>query len=389
MQTPSPLRRHRARLKARAPKARSLPEAQPDPAFAASAAPAARAPWWPWLLALVALVALVWLLAPILTPFILGGVLAYVGNPLVARLGRAGVPKALAAVGVLALVVAWLLLLVVIIVPLVREEASRIAEKLPQALALFNETVAPRLKAMTGMELSLDPRVLQNLAVDNWDVIQPVLQRLFESLRIGGGALAGIVLNAMLAPVVAFYMLQDDGRLGARLAALIPPRWRDKTLRLAGDIDGMLSGFLRGQMLVMFALAAYYALALALAGLPSALPVGLLTGMLIFIPYIGYATGLALALSIAVLQFAGWPPVLWVLAIYGVGQVLESLLLTPYLVGDRIGLSPLAAIFALMAFGQLFGFFGVLVALPVAAAIVVALRELRAAWLGSHVFNGP
>lgn len=349
--------------------------------------PAARAPWWPWLLALVALVALVWLLAPILTPFILGGVLAYVGNPLVARLGRAGVPRALAAVLVLALAVGWLLLLVVIIVPLVREEAARIGERLPQALTLFNETVAPRLGALTGMELSLDPRVLQGLAVDNWDVIQPLLQRLFESLRIGGGALAGIVLNALLAPVVAFYMLQDGSRVGERLTTLIPPRWRTRTLQLAGDIDGMLSGFLRGQMLVMFVLAAYYAVALALAGLPSALPVGLLTGMLIFIPYIGYATGLTLALSIAVLQFAGWPPVLWVLAIYGVGQVVESMLLTPYLVGDRIGLSPLAAIFALMAFGQLFGFFGVLVALPAAAAIVVALRELRGVWQTSPLYT--
>ena len=350
--------------------------------------PPLRPAWWPWALAAAGIALLVYVLAPILTPFLFGAVLAYIGSPLVARLVVLRVPRALAVVLVLSLAVLWLLLLLLIVVPLVRDEAARIAERAPDAIALFNTTLAPKLSAWAGFEISLDPRLLQSLAVDNWDVVRPVLQRLYESLRIGGGALVGIVLNGLLAPVVAFYMLLDRDALLARIESLIPPRWRTKTAQIVSDIDSVLSGFLRGQFLVMFSLAAYYAIALALVGLPSALPVGVLTGMLIFVPYIGYASGLVLALSIAVLQFAGWPIVLMVLVVYGVGQVVESFLLTPYLVGERIGLSPLAAIFALMAFGQLFGFFGVLVALPAAAAMVVALRELRAVYVSSALF-GP
>ena len=157
---------------------------------------------------------------------------------------------------------------------------------------------------------------------------------------------------------------------------------------MAADVDAVLSEFLRGQVLVMMALAAYYVLGLWLAGLEYAVPVGVLTGLLVFVPYLGYATGFVLALATAILQFEGWPPILGTLAVFGFGQALESFFLTPRLVGERIGLHPLAVIFALMAFGQLFGFFGVLLALPASAALLVGLREVRRAYLASRFYRG-
>ena len=168
----------------------------------------------------------------------------------------------------------------------------------------------------------------------------------------------------------------------------MPRAWHVKTMQMAADVNAVLSEFLRGQFMVMLILAAYYSVALWFAGLPSALPVGVLTGLLIFVPYIGFALGLTLALLVAVLQFHGLAPLVAVAVVYGIGQVLEGFLLTPFLVGERIGLHPLAVIFALMAFGQLFGFVGVLIALPASAVLLVGLREMRQLYLSSNFYRG-
>jgi predicted PurR-regulated permease PerM len=185
-----------------------------------------------------------------------------------------------------------------------------------------------------------------------------------------------------------FYLLVDWHVLRERAGTVIPLSWRAKVGQIMGDIDAVLSQFLRGQVMVMASLAAYYSIALWIADIPSALAIGLTTGLLIFIPYLGFAMGFALALLVAVLQFSGWEPIIAVLIIYGIGQVLESFLLTPYLVGERIGLHPLAVIFALMAFGQVFGFFGVLLALPASAALLVGLREVRQLYFASPFYRG-
>ena len=156
---------------------------------------------------------------------------------------------------------------------------------------------------------------------------------------------------------------------------------------MATDIDHVLAEFLHGQSLVMLSLAAYYVVALSVVGLKFALPIGILTGLLVFIPYVGFGLGFVLGVLAALLQWSGWPGFLAVLAVYGVGQLLENYVLIPYLVGDRIGLHPLAVIFALLAFGQLFGFAGVLLALPVSAALLVGLRRLRAAYVESPIYR--
>jgi len=332
-----------------------------------------------------------WLLAllgPILAPFLLAGILAYICNPLVDRLERLRVPRAAGALAVLLLLGALLAGLGLILAPLLVEEAAVLAERLPEGLALANEKLLPWLREHLGLRLHLDPASLKKLAAENADSLQAIAQKLLESLKIGGIALFGLIANLLLAPVVMFYLLADWPDLLARIDNAIPRPWHGQVTRLAAQVDAVLSEFLRGQLLVMLALAAYYSLALWIAGLPSAFAIGLLTGLLIFVPYLGYAMGFILALLVAVLQFQGLAPIVAVLIVFGIGQLLESFLLTPFLVGDRIGLHPLAVIFALMAFGQLFGFFGILIALPASAALLVGLRELRGVYLASRFYNG-
>jgi predicted PurR-regulated permease PerM len=188
--------------------------------------------------------------------------------------------------------------------------------------------------------------------------------------------------------VVLFYLLIDWPQLVQRLQAMIPPRLRPRALDFFAECDSVLGQYLRGQLMVMAVLAAYYSIALGLAGFDLALPVGVFSGLAIFIPYLGFALGVALALLAGLLEFASWYGVIVVAVVYGIGQVAESLVLTPRLVGERIGLNPLAVIFALLAFGHLFGFVGVLVALPVSAVLLVGLRRAREAYMASKMYLG-
>ncbi|MBL8489925.1 MAG: AI-2E family transporter [Rhodocyclaceae bacterium] len=338
-------------------------------------------------------IVLLWLLAalgPILSPFLLAGILAYICNPLVDHLQGTGLPRAAGTLLVILALFAAVILLVLMLVPLLRDEAVQLATRLPDAVALYNEQVVPWIRERFGLNLKLrlDPASLKRLATENWDSIQALAQQLYGSLKIGGVALVGLLANLFLAPVVMFYLLLDWHPMIGRLAGVVPRPWHPKVLAMAADVDAVLSEFLRGQVLVMLALAVYYVLALWIAGLEYALPVGVLTGLLVFVPYLGYATGFILALTTAILQFEGWSPIVGTLAVFGFGQALESFVLTPRLVGERIGLHPLAVIFALMAFGQLFGFFGVLLALPASAALLVGLREVRRLYLASSFYRG-
>lgn len=341
-----------------------------------------------WSVLGLAILWLLFLLSPILSPFLLAGILAYICAPLVERLAKYGVPRLIGVLLVMLLFTATISLLVLILLPLVHEEAQQLILRLPDALGLLNEQLMPWLNERFGIQLKLDPASLSKLLADNQDSTQLIAQKLFQSLKIGGIALFGIAANLLLAPVVMFYLLRDWHLILARLSAAVPRPWHAKTLAIVREINAVLAEFLRGQVLVMLLLAGYYSAGLWLAGSSFALPVGMLTGLLVFVPYLGFATGFTLALIVAVLQFAGMGPVISVLAVYGIGQALESFVLTPWLVGKRIGLHPLAVIFALLAFGQLFGLFGVLLALPVSAALLVGLREVRGLYLASRIYRG-
>jgi len=341
-----------------------------------------------WMAAGLAILALLYALSPILTPFLLAGILAYICNPLTDRIAAWGMPRMAAVIVVILALAALAAGLVLIILPLLYEEAAVLAARTPEAMALANEKLAPWLRQNFGLRLRFDSASLQKLAAGNWDTVQAILERIYSSLKIGGVALVGLAVNLMLAPVVMFYLLLDWHGMIERLGRIVPRPWHEKIDAIAADIDAVLSQYLRGQILVMAILAAYYSAALWLAGIPSAFSIDVFTSLLIFIPYLGYATGLILALLVAALQFAGWGPIVAVLIVYGIGQVLESFILTPFLVGERIGLHPLAVIFALMAFGQLLGFFGVLAALPASAELLVGLREVRALYLASRFYRG-
>jgi predicted PurR-regulated permease PerM len=277
--------------------------------------------------------------------------------------------------------------LLLILVPVLQKEIIALQKAFPAMVAKLNETLVPKLREWFGITVQLNAQTIRDLLSEQVGAQSDLIADIFKRIRAGGAALLGVAGMLLLTPVVLFYLLVDWHDFKARFEALIPRRWHAQTIGMLNEIDALLAQFLRGQLTVMAVLAVYYSVALAIAGFDTALPVGILTGLLIFIPYVGFTLGLLLALLAGLLQFEPLYALLAVGLIYGVGQVVESFFLTPRLVGERIGLHPLAVIFALLAFGQVFGFFGVLAALPVSAALLVALVRLKAAYFESDFYR--
>ena len=326
-------------------------------------------------------------LGAVLTPFLVGAILAYLGTPIVDALERRGVHRNIGTTLVVLLFAIAILGLFVVLVPLVQAEVTLVMKRAPELLTVVNERVLPWLERHLGIAITLDLATLREVLTDNIEHVRALGVRVLAGVKTGGLLLLSILINVALIPVVMFYLLRDWNRIVERIDDLLPRRWEGKVREVARQIDDVLAEFLRGQVSVMVVLAVYYAIALSAVGLNQAIAIGMLTGLLVFIPYVGFGLGLVLGIVAALLQWTGWPFFLSVLAVYGVGQLLENYVLIPYLVGDRIGLHPLAVIFALLAFGQLFGFAGVLLALPVSAALLVALRHLRAAYGDSPLYR--
>ena len=341
--------------------------------------------WWP-ALALAALV-LLYFLSPILAPFLLGGILAYICDPLVNWLERRRVPRTLAVVLVMLLLIALLVLLAVILVPLFYKEVKLLSERLPGYLDQLNEHLVPWLKERFGIEVQIDAASLRQLVAGSLQGTEGIGLKLLESLKIGGLTVIGYLVNLLLVPVVLFYLLRDWKGLLARLDRLVPRRWHGKSRQIFAEIDAVLAEFLRGQISVILVMSAFYTLGLWLTGLEFFLPVGVITGVLVFVPYVGMLTGLVLATLAALMQFGASTGLAWVGVVFAAGQTLEGFLITPALVGQRVGLHPVAVIFALLAFGQIFGFFGVLMALPASAALLVGLRHLRSRYYASSFYK--
>jgi len=341
-----------------------------------------------WLVLALLGAVLVWLLAPVLAPFVTAAVLAYVLHPLVERLARRRVPRVLAVAVVEFAALAVALAVLFLIVPIMAKQLPLLREQIPLLSQRLNTGLSPWL-ARFGIDVSLDTDSIKAFALKYLDAnFEDWLARALSSARIGGSIVLTIVGNAFLVPMVAFYLLMDWEALLQRVAGLIPPRARARTDAFFTECDEMLGQYLRGQLLVMLILAAYYSVALALFGFDLAVPVGVFTGLAVFVPYVGFGMGLLLALMSGALQFQGWHGLVSVAVVYGIGQLLEGFVLTPRLVGERIGMSPLTVIFALLAFGHLFGFVGVLIALPVSAVLVVAVHRVRRTYLLSSLFRG-
>lgn len=343
-----------------------------------------------WLAIAVAVAGVVWLLGPVLTPFVVAAVLAYALTPLVNKLDDAWggkLPRMVAVLIVELLFILVVLAVLLLIVPILAKEIPLLREQLPLLAERLNAWLAPTLKSL-GIPFNLNVEsikafVLKYLNANIEDGVAAVL----SSLKVGGSVALTLVGNAILIPVALFYLLMDWSNFVKRLVELVPLRMRTAYDSFMDEADAVLGQYLRGQLLVMLILAVFYTLGLMLFGLDLALPIGVFTGLAIFVPYVGFGVGLVLALLAGLLEFASMKAVIMVAVVYGAGQFIESLFLTPRLVGERIGLHPLAVIFALLAFGQMFGFVGVLIALPASAVLLVAIRRIRAQYLASDLYR--
>ena len=339
-----------------------------------------------WLALAVAALLLLWMLGPALSPLILALVFAYLLWPMVRMLERrARLPRALAATVTVLFAMAAVTALALLLVPIVTTALPQLRAQWPQLLDKFNHVVAPRLQELG---IAVDTDTVKASIMKSFDGnMEEWGQKLLLSARIGGSWLATVVGFLVLVPVLVFYLLVDAESVTGGAWNLVPLQSRSRFAAFFGECDGMLRQYLKGQLAVMGAIALIYPLGLMLTGLNLAWPIGVFTGLAVFIPYLGYTTGLLLALMSAAIQFTGWHGVAEVAAVYAIGQVLESFVLTPRLVGERIGLSPLAVILALLVFGEVFGFVGVLVCLPVTALAVVALRQAMDAYRASSFYR--
>jgi predicted PurR-regulated permease PerM len=343
-----------------------------------------------WLAIAVLIVLALWLLGPVLTPFVVAAVIAYALTPLVNRLddlGNGRMPRLLVVVIVELLFVLTVLGVVLMIVPIMATELPAMREQAPALFDSLNNSLKPWL-AQFGIHVSLDLSsikavVLKYLNANYEDVFGPVM----SSIKLGGSVALAVVGNALLIPVALFYLLMDWDNFVAHVLQLVPLKLRPGVDSFTDEADGVLGQYLRGQLLVMLIMAVFYSVGMALFGLDLALPIGIFTGLAMFVPYLGFGIGLILAAIAGALQFASIKALVMVAVVFGLGQVLESMFLTPRLVGERIGLHPLAVIFALLAFGQLFGFVGVLIALPASAVLLVGIRRLRASYMRSNLYQ--
>ena len=343
-----------------------------------------------WIVVTLVVLWLVGLLAPVLTPFVLGALLGWLGDPLVDRLVARGRSRSAAVTLVFTGMVLALLVGLVLLVPMLERQVVTLFESLPGYRGWFVGTALPWLEARTGLELMswLDPARLIALARQHWEQAGGAAATVLGYLSRSGFALLAWLANIVLLPVLTFFFLRDWDLLVARVASLVPRDSLPTVTRLAKESDAVLGGFLRGQLLVMLILGVFYGVGLWLVGLDLGLLIGLIAGLLTFVPYLGPASGIVLGVLAALAQYGDWPHVAGVLAVFGVGQVVETYLLTPKLVGDRIGLHPMAVIFAVMAGGVLFGFLGMLLALPVAAVANVLLRFAEDRYTHSRLYAG-
>lgn len=350
------------------------------------------------LIFLAALGLLGWLfyaLGPILAPFLTAAILAYICDPWVGKLAQRGVSRTWGTLITLTGLTLMFVLFVLILVPLFVTEAKALYEQLPKFVTKLKTDLLPWVSERFGVNIPLDPqdfaKWLKDTAGDAGQAAGSaaglIAGHVFASIRVGGLAILGFVINALLVPVVLFYMLRDWPTMVAKVDALIPRRWQKKTRQLSREVDAVLAEFLRGQLSVMVIMAVLYTVALWAVGLQFALPVGIVTGLLVFVPYLGSVSGVLLGTIAALMQFQSITAVIPVWIVFMVGQLVEGFVVTPYCVGDRIGLHPVAVIFALLAFGQMFGFVGVLLALPLSAILLVALRHADEFYKATRFFR--
>ena len=343
---------------------------------------------WMLLASIIFLSALIYFLAPVLTPFIVAALLSYLGDPLVDRLETYKLSRTLSVSIVFSIIFLVIGLVLIVLLPMLESQIGYFVKSLPAHLVWLQQELLPALAS----KLNLDPKIfnlneVRDFITQQWSGNGKVLLNIVKSLSDSGLMLIVWLGNLVLIPVVTFYLLRDWDVLVSRVHELLPRSKEPVIKKLALESDSVLAAFLRGQFLVMIVLGIIYSLGLKIAGLELALLIGMLAGLVSFVPYLGFIVGIVAAGIAMLLQTQDviqlWP----VIVVFGIGQLLEGMLLTPLLVGDKIGLHPVAVIFSVLAGGQLFGFVGVLLALPVAAVIAVILRHMHRQYLSSPLYE--
>lgn len=347
---------------------------------------------WQLLAITAVIVYLIWLLAPVLMPFAVAAMLAYLGDPLVDRLERLGLNRMWSATIVFVVIMLAVVGVLVLLIPLIARQVENLIGNLPRYGDWAQNTVWPWLQA----RLHLDPHTfdsdrLLTAIKAHIGSIGGVATAVLGKVSRGGLGIAMWLTNLVLIPVVAFYLLRDWDRLVAKIDGMLPRSIQPTVAHLASESDKILGAFVRGQLLVMLALGVFYGAGLGVVGLTVGPLIGMVAGLLSFVPYLGFIIGFVAAIVAALVQYGDWPHVLLVCGVFAVGQLLEGYVLVPKLVGDKIGLHPVAVIFAVLAGGYLFGFLGVLLALPAASVIMVLLRYLIERYRMSELYNeeGP
>src|SRR3990167_6759445 len=323
---------------------------------------------------------IIYLIGPVLVPFLIAFLLGYLINPLVVRLHCWHVPRVVSAVVVFLLVIATIVLVLLNLVPALEVQIANFLRRLPDIINWVQTIAQPWVTQKLGINLNLDTNsirteLLTKLHVNGSNIAKVVYQTVFNS----GYVLFDTLMNIILIPVVAIYLLIDWSKITYRTKLLLPmsPEKRDIVADLIRQCGDVLAGFLRGQLMVMISLAIYYSIALSIIGLDFSLLLGVVIGTLSIVPYLGFITGLLIGLITVTIQFHQWSHIVMLLIAFGIGQVFESMIFSPLFIGDRIGLHPIAVIFAVLAGGKLFGFVGILLALPGAAVIMVFFRYIQ------------
>lgn len=337
---------------------------------------------------IVILLVLVYLLQPILMPFLIGIAIAYLGDPLVDRLEALKVQRTLAVLLVFTLITAVIVGVLLVVLPKIVREMATLIGQIPNMFAWLHKTTSPLFVEYFGVDpfdIKLDE--LKLALAGNWLKAGGLATTLIREVSQSGLVLIMWATNLALIPVVSFYLMRDWDLLVEKIKVLIPRSSEPTAVKLVSECDEVLSAFIRGQLLIMLILGCVYSLGLWMVGLELAVLLGMLAGLASIVPYLGFIIGIAFAGVAASFQFQEALPLVYVALVFGFGQLLEALVLTPVMVGDRIGLHPVAVIFAILAGGQLFGFVGVLLALPIAAVIMVFIRHLHDSYLTSDYYD--
>lgn len=341
-----------------------------------------------WLTLLLLFFVLLYLLSPILTPFILGALLAYLGDPIADKIERLGRSRTFAVIIVFIGFFVGLIFIILVLLPALAEQINRLTDRLPEYVLWLKDKTGPTLQKLFAIDLSdLNLDRIKKIISENFAHASGVAQSFLGSLSGSIGSVITFITYLFLTPVVTFYLLRDWDLLISKIDELIPVQYRAITHELMRRCDYVLGGFMRGQFLVMLGLGILYSLGLSLLGLDLAIVIGMISGMVSFVPYLGLIVGMVMAGIMALVQFQDWAHVLGVCAVFSVAQTIESTVLTPKFVGERTGLHPVAVLFSVLAGGQLFGFMGILLALPVTAIINVFLSYFKEHYLNSDVYN--